>query len=91
MTFLSALLSELFPRRFGPIPPTEEAVEARLGKMTESFREYPKIAPETSPATLRCGFCLKRSDDVEKLLAGFGCLICDECVRSGAKQLEDTQ
>jgi hypothetical protein len=37
-------------------------------------------APEVT-ATARCSFCLKPAPEVDKLIAGPGIYICDQCVR----------
>ncbi len=34
----------------------------------------------TGPETLRCSFCAKSRNDVDKLIAGPGVYICNECV-----------
>ncbi len=43
------------------------------------------MTSETNAATtatqVRCSFCAKPSSDVEKVIAGPGVYICDECVR----------
>jgi|SRR5829696_4182165 len=49
-------------------------------------------APETSP---HCSFCVKRSEEVAKLIAGAGVYICDACVATcndilGAQPSEST-
>jgi ATP-dependent Clp protease ATP-binding subunit ClpX len=35
----------------------------------------------TAPAKMHCSFCVKSQDEVEKLIAGPGVYICDNCVR----------
>jgi hypothetical protein len=37
--------------------------------------------PETAPSYLQCSFCGKQQNQVQKLVAGPGVFICDECIR----------
>ncbi len=47
-----------------------------LRVMRRSHRRPPKWVDGSS----RCAFCGKRKDEVDKLVAGPGVCICDECV-----------
>jgi len=38
-------------------------------------------APAATATAVRCSFCGKPSSDVEKLIAGPGVFICNECIR----------
>ena len=38
------------------------------------------MARDTDNKTMRCSFCGKTQDQVEKLIAGPGVCICDECI-----------
>ena len=39
--------------------------------------------------TIKCSFCGKSQDDVEKLIAGPGVCICDECIELCMEIVED--
>jgi hypothetical protein len=41
-----------------------------------------------SASSVRCSFCLKLAPDVDKMIAGPGIYICDQCVRSCVDILE---
>jgi ATP-dependent Clp protease ATP-binding subunit ClpX len=38
--------------------------------------------PAEAASSVRCSFCLKRAPEVDKLIAGPGIYICDQCVRA---------
>jgi len=40
---------------------------------------------------VRCSFCGRSKDDVEKLVSGPGVYICDQCVKAAARILDDTE
>jgi ATP-dependent Clp protease ATP-binding subunit ClpX len=44
-------------------------------------RKAEKIAGLKLPKTIHCSFCGKSQHQVEKLVAGPGCFICNECVK----------
>ncbi len=37
---------------------------------------------------LRCGFCRRREDEVERLVAGASAYICDQCIEKCVSVLE---
>ena len=39
---------------------------------------------------LKCSFCGKTEDDVEKLIAGAKAFICNECVATAARIMRET-
>ena len=41
--------------------------------------------------SLTCNFCGKKRDDVEKLIAGPGVYICDECIKLSYSIVQDDQ
>lgn len=41
-------------------------------------------------ASIRCSFCLKLAPDVDKIIAGPGIYICDQCVRACVDILDHT-
>jgi len=45
----------------------------------------------TTDKSLNCSFCGKSRDDVEKLIAGPGVYICDECIRTGFDIIDNDQ
>src|SRR3954463_13108087 len=52
---------------------------AKLGTLAQWLR---------SPARLRCSFCGRNSDQVERLVAGPSVYICDECIKTCVAVLE---
>ncbi len=45
-------------------------------------------APSPTDQQIRCSFCGKSKDDVDKVIAGAGVFICNECVRLCGSILE---
>ncbi|MGZ3295294.1 MAG: ClpX C4-type zinc finger protein [Xanthobacteraceae bacterium] len=52
---------------------------ARLGVLAQRLRPHAK---------LRCSFCGRTSDQVERLVAGPSVYICDECIKTCVAVLE---
>ncbi|MGZ3310514.1 MAG: ClpX C4-type zinc finger protein [Xanthobacteraceae bacterium] len=52
---------------------------ARLGVLAQRLRPQ---------ANLRCSFCGRTSDQVERLVAGPSVYICDECIKTCVAVLE---
>ena len=55
-------------------PLNDPKAEAKARKKAE------KVLGLKLPKTLHCSFCGKSQHKVQKLIAGPGCFICDECV-----------
>jgi hypothetical protein len=96
------LLQALFPKQFGPPPPSREAVEARLRKIEEAFAERTEAVPESvldesairedeRNRHIRCAFCFKPAGDVKRMIAGPAAYICNECVTLCAQIVEEHQ
>jgi len=52
---------------------------AKLGTLAQRLR---------SPSGLRCSFCGRNGDQVERLVAGPSVYICDECIKTCVAVLE---
>ena len=50
-------------------------------------REWPKLARRLAPR-LRCSFCRRSADEVERLVSGARAYICDACIAQCVAVLE---
>jgi hypothetical protein len=50
-----------------------------LRRAEEAATITTRVTPDPRPFTLECSFCGKQDDQVQKLVAGPGVFICDEC------------
>ena len=59
--------------------------------MTDTAQEgtTPKPATEEPKAVIRCTFCQKATGEVNKMVAGPGVYICDECVSLCVEIIDD--
>jgi hypothetical protein len=84
---VSQLRHEVIARRGATSSEPERAV-AR-GAMSTHAIPQTAPAPGLRTAAARCSFCSRREERVGRFLVAGGVLICDECVRDAAAQLDE--